>query len=64
MIVLHEVYAKPGSLVEIFLIEAFKEESPAVTKDSRFDYQHVRNGGGNYLHMTARSLNSRNKYWP
>ena len=33
MIVLHEVYVNPGCLTEILLVEAFKEESPAITKD-------------------------------
>lgn len=45
MIVLHEIHAKSGSLVEIALVETLEEVSPSITKDLRFQQKNLRQFG-------------------
>lgn len=57
MAVLHEVHLQASGLVEVLLVEAFKEEAPAITNDFGLEDEHIGDGGGDgwvpFGHATA-----------
>jgi hypothetical protein len=64
MVVLHELVAGAGELVEQLLVEALHEEAALVAEHARLEHHDVGDGGGHGLHQNNLSLSSCWRYCP